>query len=94
MQSIQTIDELRRFVQQTLCEKHVLDPKQFPMEEAILTRAGRPCGLYFCQNGPRLLRAHAVWDGLRDVVAFYDASGARFNTVWLTNGPKPEHLAA
>src|SRR5881396_379910 len=63
MHSIQSLEELRHYVQETLCERHALDPQQFPLVESLLTRAGRPCGLYFCQHGPRLMKAHAVWDG-------------------------------
>ena len=94
MQSIQSVEELRRYVQQTLCERHALDPNQFPMSESLLTRGGRPCGLYFCQPGPRLMRAHAVWDSKLAVVAFYDASGERFHQVRLKDGPDAQRLAA
>ena len=94
MQAIETVDELRRFVQQTLCERHALDPAHFPMEESLLTRAGRTCGLFFCQYGPRLMKAHAVWDADHAVVAFYDASGMRFHKVQLTRAPDPRRLAS
>ena len=94
MESIQSLEQLRHFVQEILCERHSLDPKQFPMVESVLTRAGRPCGLYFCQPGPRLLKAHAVWDGEQSVLAFYDASGNRFHKIQLAKGPDPRRLAA
>jgi hypothetical protein len=94
MDSIQSLEELRRYVQTTLCDRHALDPKQFPMDESLLTRSGRPCGLYFCQYGPRLMKAHAVWDGEHAVVAFYDSSGARFQKVQLAKSPDPGRLAA
>jgi hypothetical protein len=94
MDSIQNIEQLREYVQQTLCERHALEPTQFPMVESILTRAGQPCGLYFCQHGPRLTKAHAVWAGERSVVAFYDDSGNRFHKVQLRHGPDPRRLAA
>jgi len=94
MQSFGSMDELRQYVQQTLCERHALDAKQFPLSESLLTRGGRPCGLYFCQPGPRLMRAHAVWDSELAVLAFYDASGARFHQVRLKDGPDPRRLAA
>ena len=94
MQSIETVEELRRFVQQTLCERHALDPTHFPMDQSVLTRAGRPCGLFFCQYGPRLMKAHAVWDADHAVVAFYDAGGVRFHAVQLAKAPDPRRLAA
>ena len=93
MLSIPTVEELRRFVQQTLCERHALDPQHFPMDQAVLTRGGRPCGLYFCQYGPRLMKAHAVWDNEHSVVAFYDAAGSRFQKVHLAAGPDPASVA-
>lgn len=94
MQAIETLDDLRQYVQQTLCARDALDPSQFPMHESILTRRGRPCGLYFCQFGPRLTKAHAIWDSDHQVLAFYDASGARFEKIVLTRGPLPRRLAA
>jgi hypothetical protein len=94
MLAFQSVDELRRYVRQTLCERHALDPEQFPMIESVMTRGGRPSGLYFCQHGPRLMKAHAVWDHKHSVLAFYDASGVRFHTVKLARGPDPAALAA
>ncbi len=94
MHSVQSLEDLRRYVQETLCKRHALDPKQFPLVESVLTRAGRPCGLYFCQPGPRLMKAHAVWDGEHAVLAFYDSSGNRFHKVRLKGGPDPRALAA
>ena len=94
MQSIETVEELRTFVQQTLCERHALDPQHFPIEVSTLTRAGRPCGMFFCQYGPRLMKSHAVWDADHAVVAFYDASGTRFHKVQLDKGADPRRAAA
>ena len=94
MLAIPSLEELRAYVRQTLCERHALDPAQFAMDESLLTRGGRPCGLYFCQYGPRLMKAHAVWDSQHAVVAFYDSSGARFHQIHLTHGPDPRNLAA
>jgi hypothetical protein len=94
MLSIQDLDELRAYVQTTLCERLALDPKHFPMDESLLVRARRPCGLYFCQHGPRLVKAHAVWDARHSVVAFYDSTGLRFHQVRLMQGPDPLKLAA
>jgi hypothetical protein len=94
MESIHNLEQLRQYVQQTLCERQALEASQFPLVESMLTRAGRPCGLYFCQHGPRLMKAHAVWDGERSVVAFYDDAGNRFHKVQLSNGPDPRGLAA
>ncbi len=72
------LEELREYVRRTLCERHSLDPSQYPMDEHILTRRNRISGLYFCQYGPRMMHAHAVWDAERGVLAFYDTGGNRF----------------
>ena len=72
------LDELRDYVRRTLCERHCLDPDEYTMSEHVLVRRGRPAGMYFCQYGPRMMQAHAVWDAERSVLAFYDSAGVRF----------------
>ena len=85
-------DELRRFVRQVLCEQDRLDPGQSPFFEAILKKAGKPCGLYFEVQGPRLLRSHAIWAGDEHRLLFYDSTGARFAEVRLAEAPDLHEL--
>ena len=88
-----TLDELRRHVLQALCARDRLDPGQTPLHEAVITRRGRPCGLFFQVQGPRLLKTYAVWAGEEDRILFYDSGGVRFAEVRLSEGPDPLKLA-
>lgn len=92
--SLPTLDELCRFVFQTLCSHDQLDPTQTPLFKAIITKAKRPCGLFFQVQGPRLLKNYAVWAGEEDRILFYDSQGVRFGETRLSDGPDPRKLAA
>lgn len=92
--ALPTLDELRCHVHQVLCNHDRLDPKQAPLQESTLVRRGRPCGLFFHVQGPRLLRTYAVWAGEEDRILFYDSTGARFAETRLSEGPDPRRLAA
>ena len=86
-------DELRQFVQLTLCNQDHLDIEQTPFFEALLTRAGRPCGLYFEIHGPRLVRSCAIWAGEEHRILFYNSMGDRFAEFRLSEAPDPLKLA-
>lgn len=88
-----TLDELRRHVLDTLCAHDRLDPTQTPLQQAVINRAGRPCGLFFQVQGPRLLKTYAVWAGEEDRILFYDSTGLRFKETRLSEGPDPRRLA-
>jgi hypothetical protein len=92
--SLPTLDDLRNYVFRTLCEHDQLDPKQTPLFQGVVQRAGRPCGLFFQVQGPRLLKTYAVWAGEEDRILFYDSTGARFGQARLSDGPDPVKLAA
>ncbi len=92
--SLPTLEALRAHVHATLCRHDALDPRQTPLGQALILRRGRPCGLFFEVRGPRLLRAYAVWAGDENRLLFYDASGARFTEVRLSEAPDPLDLAA
>jgi hypothetical protein len=72
------VELTRRHVIEVLCQRENLEPYQFPLSERPLQQAGRPCGMLFCLHGPRQSRPTAVWDGSRNTVMFYDATGRRF----------------
>ena len=76
--------ELRDFVHQTLCDRHELTLGGFPFTERPLTRRGKPCGIFFCQYGPRSVKFTAIWDAERNVVLFYGSSGERILKVELS----------
>ena len=88
-----TFDSLRSHVHQMLCRHDQLDPGQTPMHQAVITRSGRPCGLFFQVQGPRLVKNYAVWAGEEDRIIFYDSTGQRFAEARLSEGPDPLKLA-
>lgn len=92
--SLPTFDELRQFVLRTLCQHDQLDPQQTPLLQGLVTRGGRPCGLFFQTQGPRLLKTYAVWAGEEDRILFYDSTGVRFAQARLSDAPDPLKLAA
>jgi hypothetical protein len=57
---VHTLDELRRFIHKTLCEKENLLADRFPMIEVRLIRRNEPCGFQFCLRGPRSVRLAAI----------------------------------
>jgi hypothetical protein len=91
--TLPTLDELRRHVLHVLCTHDQLDPAQTPLHQALITRKGRPCGLFFQVQGPRLLKTYAVWAGEEDRILFYDSTGSRFAETRLSEGPDPLKLA-
>ncbi|HUE15404.1 MAG TPA: hypothetical protein VMR25_14655 [Planctomycetaceae bacterium] len=82
---IHTLDELRQFIHQTLCEKENLLADQFTMTEVRLTRGNESCGLQFSLRGPRNVRLAAIWVADQNVVYLYDARGTRYAKLRLTN---------
>jgi hypothetical protein len=90
--SLPTFDALRDHVRNVLCQRDQLDPGQTPLHQAVLTRSGRPCGLFFQVQGPRLVKAYAVWAGEEGRVLFYDSTGQRFACVRLSEAPDPLKL--
>jgi hypothetical protein len=87
---IHTLDELRQFIHQTLCEKENLLVDQFTMTEFELTRGKKPCGIQFSLCGPRSVRLGAIWVADRNLVYLYDARGTRYAKLRLTNGLAPQ----
>ena len=84
---IHSLEELRQFVIETLCEHHQLQVGAFPMSERILTRGERPCGIYFCLHGPRATRFSAIWETDHNRILFYGCGGDRFQEIQLSDAP-------
>ncbi len=76
---ISTLEDLRDFVQQTICERQHLLPGAFQVHERILARHGKPCGLCFTLRGPRSVKFSAIWDAAGRTILFYDCKGERFH---------------
>jgi hypothetical protein len=67
---IDTLDDLRYHINKVLCDQEQLLLGAFEMTERLLTRGGKPCGMYFCVHGPRSVRISAVWDAHTGTVLF------------------------
>lgn len=92
--SLPTLDELRQHVLHKLCEQDHLDPTQTPLHQAVILRRGKPCGLFFQTQGPRLLKNYAVWAGEENRILFYNCNGERVAEIRLSDAPDPARLAA
>lgn len=86
-EEIRSLDDLRKFVHKTLCEKENLLPEQFSITEMLLSRHGRDCGLQFSLQGPRNVRLGAIWAADQNVLFFYDARGQRYLKIRLPQRP-------
>jgi hypothetical protein len=92
--SLPTLEELRGHVLEMLCAHDRLDVSQTPLRHAIIRRRDKPCGLFFQVQGPRMVKAYAVWAGEENRILFYDSTGLRFAETRLSEGPDPVKLAA
>jgi hypothetical protein len=91
--SLPSLDALREHVRSVLCQHDQLDPEQTPLAQSLISRSGRPCGLFFQAQGPRLVKSYAVWAGEENRVLFYDSHGTRFAQTRLSEAPDPLRLA-
>src|SRR5262245_1925844 len=89
-----TVEHLRKLVHEQLCSRDRLDPAATPLQSARVKRGGKPCGLWFQVDGPRLMKAYAIWIGPENRIVFYDSAGERFDEMRLSEAPDPESLAA
>jgi hypothetical protein len=88
---IQRLDDfhaIRRYVNETLCEKDQLEADLFPLYERILVRGGAPCGVMFCLYGPRSLCLTAIWETDSNTILFYGSRGERFHRTQLIAPPR------
>ena len=85
--ALPTTDSLTRFVRDMLCSHDRLDPGQTPLYRASIKRRGRPCGVVFHVEGPRLLTTSAVWAGDEHRILVYDSTGTKYSEVRLSEGP-------
>jgi hypothetical protein len=92
--SLPTLEDLRRHIRHTLCAHDQLDPRETPLHQGVIVRKGKPCGLFFQLEGPRLLKTYAVWAGEENRILFYDCTGQRFAETRLSDAPDPRKLAA
>ncbi len=84
---IKSLNDLRNFVEETICHDNELEVRTFTITERILVRGGQPCGLYFCLHGPRAVQFTAIWETDRNSILFYSASGERVHRSTLPAAP-------
>jgi hypothetical protein len=94
VREIYSLEGLREYVNETLCEHHQLQIDAFEMTERTLYRAGRPCGVFFCLHGPRGVKFTAIWETDRNCIFFYGPTGERFQKTQLAEAPELEPLEA
>ncbi|MEX2114365.1 MAG: hypothetical protein WD845_14320 [Pirellulales bacterium] len=92
--TIESLRQLREYVNEVLCQHHQLERDAFPLTERILVRADRPCGIYYCLHGPRAVKFSAIWETQHNTVLFYGSTGERFHKTQLVQAPRLEPAAA
>jgi hypothetical protein len=92
--ALPTMTDLCQYVLKLLCRNDNLDPMQTPLQQALITKHGRPCGVFFQVQGPRLLKNYAIWAGDEDRILYYNCNGERVAETRLSEAPDPQALAA
>lgn len=90
--SLPTLEDLCHHVHTILASADQLDPEQSPLTKEVILRSGRPCGLFFQIQGPRRVKAYAVWAGEERRILFYNSQGQRFAQTTLSQSPDPARL--
>ena len=89
-QRLQTLEEIRQYVAQTLSKLETLEADRFQLSQQVLSRAGKACGMYFCLQGPRALRLTAIWETDCNTILFYGSCGRRMQRTRLIESPTLE----
>ncbi len=84
---LESLDDLREYVNETICNQEQLEIGAFKMTERILVRGGQPCGIYFCVHGPRQVKFTAIWETDTNSILFYSSTGERIFRTQLTEAP-------
>ena len=84
---LETLEDLRDYVNETICEHEHLEVGAFKMTERILVRSGTPCGVFFCIHGPRQVKFTAIWETDNNTIIFYGSTGERIFRTRLTESP-------
>jgi hypothetical protein len=91
---IDSLEQLRRYVHETICHQNELEVNFFQVTERVLVRRGKPCGIFFCLHGPRSTKFTAVWETDRNTVFFYGSTGQRLQKTQLSTAPRLQRQAA
>lgn len=90
---VESLDELRDYVHETLCAAENLLADQFETEQSPLYMKDRICGMQFSLRGLRSVRLGAVWAADQNVLYFYNAKGERYRKVRLNHRIPLQQLA-
>ena len=88
--SIHNVEDLRRYITETLSQLELLRPESSQLTLRLLTRSGQPCGVYFCLHGPRAVRLTAIWETDANTILFYGSRGERVGKTRLIEAPRLE----
>lgn len=92
--TIENLQDLRNYVNNTICSRFQLNKGAFQLTERVLFRRGKPCGLLFYLYGPRAARFSAIWEMEKNQVLFYHPNGERFLKTQLLDRPQLDSVAA
>jgi len=84
---LETLEDLRDYVNETICNHEHLEVGAFEMTERILVRCGTPCGVFFCIHGPRQVKFTAIWETDNNTIIFYGSTGERIFRTRLSQSP-------
>ncbi len=80
---LQEIEELRRYVANTVGRFESLDVDQCEFTEQVLYRGATPCGVHFRLYGPRAVCLSAIWETDQNSILFYGSCGQRIHRTML-----------
>jgi len=85
--SVPSLEELSSYVAEVLGSFESLKVDQCQLSQNILMKAGKPCGIYFCLQGPRALKLSAIWETEQNTILFYGSCGRRMHRTKLVKSP-------
>lgn len=88
-----SLQDLRNYIEITICQFNQLEPRVFQMTERVLRRQGQPCGMYFCLHGPRSVKLAAIWETDKNTILFYGSRGERVGRFRVRGMPTLGHAA-
>ena len=90
---LETLEDLRDYVNETICNHEHLEVGAFEMTERILVRCGTPCGVFFCIHGLRQVKFTAIWETDNNTIIFYGSTGERIFRTRLSQSPALQEAA-
>ena len=87
---LETVEELRHYVADTLGRLETLKADQFQLSQQVLYRGGKACGIHFRLQGPRALSLSAIWETDQNSILFYGSCGRRMQRTKLLKAPAIE----